>query len=421
MFKFLHAADIHLDSPLRGLEDYEDAPVSRIRNASRRAFDNFIKLACEERVNFIIIAGDLFDGKWRDYGGTGLYFIKKMKELQEHNIKVYIVKGNHDAESKITKNLKYPDNVVVFPYKSATSINDNELKLTIHGQSYKDIAITEDLAINYPEYIPEHFNIGVLHTCLTGREGHKNYAPCSVHTLISKKYQYWALGHVHAREIVNEDPWIVFPGNMQGRNIKELGPKGCELVQVEGGIVVSIEQKPLDVVRWFNISINIESMDTIDNILLEAKGRIFEIYDSFDERLIAIRLTINGKNSLHTTIVKDQSYFISQVQACILDIDPENIWVESISVNTEPFNEFDESYQSNEYIELLDKIIARSLDDDFVRTDIHSILNGLPAKIPGALYETNPGFNITSKEYIREMFEKAKNRILPELIDISKL
>ena len=179
MFKFIHTADIHLDSPLRGLEAHEGAPVEEIRGATRRAFTSMVDLALQEPVDFILIAGDVFDGDWKDYN-TGLYFIKQVRRLSETRIQVFIISGNHDAAGKMTRTLPYPDNVHVLSSRKPETQIIEDLKVAVHGQSFSKVAITDNLALDYPDPVPGHFNIGLLHTCGGGREGHAPYAPCTL-------------------------------------------------------------------------------------------------------------------------------------------------------------------------------------------------------------------------------------------------
>ncbi len=261
MVRFLHTADIHLDSPLKGLEAHEDAPVEEIRGATRRAFDNCIDLAIEEAVDFLLIVGDLYDVDWKDYN-TGLFFASRMGRLNRAGIAVFIVSGNHDAANQITRTMPLPDNVTFFSAKKPHSIQLNNLGVIIHGQSYPSRAVTENLALQYPQYESGFFNIGLLHTSLTGREGHEPYAPCSLDDLKSKGYDYWALGHVHQREIVAREPWIVFPGNIQGRHIRETGAKGATLVTVEDGRITDVQDYELDVLRWAICQVDLSSCET---------------------------------------------------------------------------------------------------------------------------------------------------------------
>lgn len=231
MFRFIHAADPHLDSPLRGLEAHEGAPVDVLRRATRRAFENLIQLAIDEAVDFLVIAGDVYDGDWRDYS-TGLFFRGQMARLNDKGIPVFLIAGNHDAASVVSKKLVLPGNVSVFSTRTAESKELEGLPVVIHGRGFPQREVTENIAKEYPDAVPSKFNLGLLHTSLTGRPGHDRYAPCSEEDLTTKGYGYWALGHIHQPEIISQDPWIVFAGNCQGRHVKETGARGCRLVTV---------------------------------------------------------------------------------------------------------------------------------------------------------------------------------------------
>lgn len=254
-FRFLHAADIHLDSPLHGLSRYEGLPEADIRGATRMAFDNMVQRAIDEAVNFVIIAGDLFDGAWKDMG-TGLYFAKAMGRLDQAGIPVFLLAGNHDAASVITRSIPWPPNVRRFHAKKPQTYRLDEIGVSVSGQSFPTPEVTDNLARGYPDPTPHYFNIGVLHTALAGREGHEAYAPCSLDELRSRRYDYWALGHVHAYELVSEAPYVVFPGNLQGRNIRETGAKGAVLVTVEDRQVTAVERVELDVLRWARVEVD---------------------------------------------------------------------------------------------------------------------------------------------------------------------
>lgn len=330
--KFIHAADIHLDSPMLGLEKYDGAPVEEARGATRRALQNLIELAVHERVDFVLIAGDLYDGDWKDYN-TGLFFVSQMAVLHENNIKAVIVAGNHDAASQITKNLRFPDNVRVLNTHKPETITLEGEGVAIHGQGYSKRAITDNLAATYPKAIPELLNIGILHTCMEGREGHEPYAPCSLDDLISRGYEYWALGHVHNKEIINKIPMVVFSGNTQGRNIRETGAKGCMLVFVEDGEITDIAFKRLDVFRWSSLELDVSGAKHIDDI--------FDITERAVQREAvavnmpsAVRINLTGSSSLHGRILSQEEYVKSGIRACAVDAGNGNIWVEKICFNT---------------------------------------------------------------------------------------
>src|SRR4051812_7456671 len=185
--KLVHAADLHLDSALTGLTRYESAPADEIRGATRRAFANLVSLCLEERAALLVIAGDLFDGDWRDVS-TGLFFAAQLSKLCEGGVQVAWIRGNHDAASQIRKSVRLPDAVVELPWERAETRVFDELGVAVHGRSFAKRDVTEDLAATYPERIAGALNVGLLHTALEGRAGHDLYAPCRVETLINRGY-----------------------------------------------------------------------------------------------------------------------------------------------------------------------------------------------------------------------------------------
>ena len=262
--QFLHASDLHIDSPLRGLDRYEGAPVARLRTATRAALERLVDVAITEHVDFVLFAGDIYDRDWQDFH-TGLFFREQMVRLGRANIRVFIVQGNHDAQGVITRQLILPPNVTVFSSRTAQTFRIDELSVAIHGRSFPDRAVDEDLVPAYPPPVPDFFNIGMLHTSLNGRPGHDPYAPTDLATLVSKGYDYWALGHVHAREVVSEAPRVVFPGNLQGRHANETGAKGCEMVTVNAGRIEA-EFVALDVVRWHQMAVPLDGHDRLETL-----------------------------------------------------------------------------------------------------------------------------------------------------------
>ncbi|MFO7761530.1 MAG: DNA repair exonuclease [Desulfobia sp.] len=331
MFKFLHTADIHLDSPLKGLEAHEDAPVEEIRGATRRAFDNLIDLALEEKVDFVLIAGDLYDGDWKDYN-TGLFFAGRMGRLSKAGIKVFIVSGNHDAASQITRAMPLPDNVLLFSPGKTQSLKLDDFGAIIHGRSYPSRSVTNNLAARFPQYEAGYFNIGLLHTSLTGREGHENYAPCTVDELKSKGYDYWALGHVHKREIVSEDPWIVFPGNIQGRHIRETGAKGATLVTVEEGRITVVEERELDIMRWAVCRVDLSECRTREEVYEQVRFSMEKELGPAEGRPLALRLWLEGQCSLHDELRARSGQWTKEFHGLAAGLG--EVWLEKVKFRT---------------------------------------------------------------------------------------
>ena len=333
MVKFIHTADIHLDSPLKGLEAHADAPVEEIRGATRRAFDNLIDLAIEEAVDFILIAGDLYDGDWKDYN-TGLFFAARMGRLSKAGIKVFIVSGNHDAASQITRAMPLPDTVTLFSPRKPQSVKLDALGVIIHGQSYSSRAVAENLAAQYPQHDSNYFNIGLLHTSLTGREGHEDYAPCTVDELKSKGYDYWALGHVHKREIVSEDPWIVFPGNIQGRHIKETGAKGATVVTVEEGRIAAVETRELDVLRWATCQVDLTACETADRVHDAVRQTFAQELDQADGKTLALRLILTGQCPIHARLLDRTAQWTEEFRGIAAGCG--DVWLEKVKFSDQP-------------------------------------------------------------------------------------
>ncbi len=335
MVKFIHTADIHLDSPLRGLERYDGAPVDHLRQATRRAFDNLVELAVQGPVDFVLIAGDLYDGNWKDYN-TGLYFVSRMTRLKEAGVRVLFVSGNHDAASLITKTLRLPDNVTVFPADKPATVRFEDLRVAVHGQSYKTPAVKQDLAAHYPEALPGYVNIGMLHTCATGRDGHEPYAPCTIATLMDKGYDYWALGHVHKRETLSHIPLIAFPGNIQGRHIRETGAKGCLLATVQEDGTVQAEFRALDVIRWERLEVDAgafkDGYHMVDDVSLVLKTLVGE-----SEGLpLAVRIDVSGPSQAHDAVAADTERWAGELRSMAMDVFGDRVWVEKVKFNTVP-------------------------------------------------------------------------------------
>ena len=323
MFTFIHAADIHLDSPLTGLSQHDEAPTETIRVATRAALTRLVDFAITEAVDFVLIAGDLYDGDWKDFG-TGISFNNEMRRLESQQIPVYLIYGNHDAESRVTKSLKLQDNVHVFSTKQAETVHHPTLPVSVHGQGFATQSVTENLAENYPAPTENRYNIGLLHTNLGDREGHGNYAPSSLPQLVAHGYDYWALGHIHIREIHHKHPHVVYSGNTQGRHVKETGPKGCYLITVDDDLETSnCEFVTLDSVRWENLGVDCGGMSTEHQVLEAIRNRLNAALTDADGRLLAVRITLTGNTELHEVLHAEHSRFRAECQSIGLDIDAE--------------------------------------------------------------------------------------------------
>ena len=337
MFKFLHAADIHLDSPLSGLGRSGDGPADEVRGATRRALENLVALAIAEGVKFVLIAGDVYDGDCLDLR-AGLWFIARMQELAEAGIAVYLIRGNHDAENRVMRDLDFPDSIRRLSIDGPESVAIDDLGVMIHGQGFKQQKVIDDLAAGYPSATRGLLNIWMLHTCADGDEKspHARYAPCSLDTLRSKGYGYWALGHVHTRKtLCDRSGRIEFPGNIQGRHIRETGAKGCLLVTVDDkGEVKGVDFRPLDVVRWEKCRIDGEGVADQDGLLDSFSVESGRLLDEADGRTLVVRVEVHGPSAAHADLMADQPELITQLRSRALQIGSGRLWVEKLKIAT---------------------------------------------------------------------------------------
>lgn len=331
-FRFLHAADLHLDSPLRGLGVRSDEYARLIGDASRRAFNDMIDLAINRECRFVVLAGDVFDGDLRD-AQCGLFFVNGMARLKQAGIRVFMILGNHDAENRFVRHLHVTDNVHLFDTRKAETQVMDDLGVAVHGRSFGRRDVTDNIARHYPPPVPGLFNIGILHTACQGREGHEPYAPCTVEQLVNHGYQYWALGHVHTREILHRDPYVVYAGNLQGRHAREAGPKGASLVSVRGGAVVDVAHQVLDVVRWASVRVDLSAATTRGEMTGLIRHAVEGLVHEAGERPVALRLELAGATALHAGLIRNARDLTLEVETVLASISDE-IWLERLKVHT---------------------------------------------------------------------------------------
>ena len=416
-FRFLHAADIHLDSPLRGLERYDDAPVDAVRSAPRAAFENLVQLAIDLEVAFVLLAGDLYDGDWKDYN-TGLFFIRQMKRLEEAGIPVHLVSGNHDAASQITRELSLPANVVHYSSGSPQTTVVSEYDVAIHGQSFKDRSVPDDLSAAYPQAQAGRFEIGLLHTSLDGRPGHANYSPCSVAGLTSKGYAYWALGHVHEREIVARDPaWIVFPGNIQGRHAREVGSKGCSVVTVEAGQVTAVDHHALDVVRWARIEVDLCAAAN-GGEALDAATEVFHVEVSRSEgRLLAARVVLTGATAAHEDLVKDRDRWEHELRLIAGTLGHAGgLWLEKIEFKTRRPHDLAGELERTDALGDLLRFVTELDDAPLELAKLGESLGDLKKKLPPILRSGEEAIDPTDVGQLRAKLPEVRELLLSRLL-----
>ena len=331
-FRFVHTADIHLDSPLKSLALRDEEIAEIVGNATRQALERTVDLCLEEDVDALMIAGDLFDGDQRSVK-TAIFLNTQMRRLTENGIQVFIIRGNHDAESSITRHLSLPDGIHVFTgHGGVVEIGDRDV--AIHGVSFARPELPESLLPKYRQPLPDCTNIGLLHTSLAGAEGHDVYAPCSLADLTAHGFDYWALGHVHKRQIHAETPCtVVMPGMPQGRDIGESGPKSVTLVTIADDGSISLDERITGVAQFERISLDLSGKDEWRDVLRAMKLALEEGRgDAVSDHLIA-RIDIVGRTPLASRLRRDADVLLGEArQAAAVG----HTSVEKLSVDVRP-------------------------------------------------------------------------------------
>ncbi|ARN82557.1 metallophosphoesterase family protein [Methylocystis bryophila] len=331
-FTFIHAADLHIDSPLAGLGCKDALVRERFANAGRRAVQNLVTETIAAKAAFLLICGDIFDGEWRDVS-TGHFFARELGRLERAGILTYIVKGNHDAESLISKDLPYPESVRIFPSRKADIFEIESLRVALHGRSFASRAVGGDFLASYRPRREGWLNIGLLHTALDGSRGHESYAPCTLDDLRRFGYDYWALGHVHAAEIVARDPFIVYPGNIQGRHARETGAKGAMQISVEEGRIVDVSPLTLDAARWAQALVDVGSCRDEADVVARIEAAMRAQYEGCDGRPVALRITLQGATRFSCRLVAERERLEEDMRA-IGFRHAEDFWIESLKIET---------------------------------------------------------------------------------------
>jgi DNA repair protein SbcD/Mre11 len=409
--KFVHAADLHLDSPLAGLRRYDGAPVAQIRGATRRAMQNLVELCVSEQVDLLVLAGDLFDGDWKDFT-SGLFFLHQMQVLRKARVEVVIVRGNHDAASQVTKHLRLPENVHQLSALAPETVCFEALGVCVHGQSYARRAELDDLSLGYPQARPGYFNIGLLHTSASGRPGHESYAPCSVSVLRSKGYDYWALGHVHQREVLSEEPWIVFSGNLQGRHIRECGEKGASLIEVSEGRVVSVEHRALDVVRFQVCEVAVsDALVDVEALLDAVDQELHRSLSNAESRLLVVRVVVSGATALHAQLQRDSQRWEAEIRSRAFETP--QLWIEGVYFRTQFKGRADRARLRPDAVGEVLRSIERYRTDPAARAQLGVVFDELEAKLPA---EVKGSSRADEASGIEAALEQVEQLLLAELV-----
>ena len=398
--KFVHASDLHIDSPFTGLMKTNPDVGTTLQDATHEAFKNLIKLCKDERVDFLVVAGDVYDGANRS-ARSQLRFRDGLTELAEAGIQSFVVHGNHDPLDGRFSSITLPEKAHIFGDSASWKIafREGHPIAQIQGISYGQREVTDNLAVQFTSP-PTHglFSIGILHCNVGGISGHDNYAPCTVDDLNNVGIDYWALGHIHTRETLREEkPSIVYPGNTQGRNPRETGARGCILVTVDSDGSAHKEFRELDVVRWESIEVSINGMNGIDDLHDEISVQLDRLRTEAEGRQVVCRVAVTGRGILHADLANtgDFESLSDELTEGQFNKDPW-VWIERIINQTRP----------NLDIE------SRSSQDDFLGSVLRRAKSADPrefTKVLAEVYSTRQDtLPIPRENEIQDWIEEAK-------------
>jgi len=399
MIKFLHTADIHLDSPLRSLALRNKELPNHVHVATRAVLRKIINLAIDENVAALLLAGDIFDNTRRS-AQTLAFLRAQLERLKEVNIPVFYIKGNHDAENPLTDAMDWPDNVTIFSGRGESFPLGQKAPdgraIYLHGVSFSGQQ-APNLLDKFPPLVANAVNIGLLHTSLNGAACHDVYAPCTVAELTAKGYDYWALGHIHKRQIYSaQNPLIVMPGAPQGRDIGEEGDKSVTLVQLAADGTWQEEARILADTAFYRCAVILDSVEETSIVHTKITEALQELRRTVKTPDAIVRLSLQGATKLHWQIRRDEDYW--QESAAKIAANIGGLWIEKLDlqlteeVSDRPDNSTENTLPAAELAALMQQAASTAkLQQDSLQT-INKLLSFLPqearklwAEAPGEL------------------------------------
>lgn len=330
-FTFVHTADLHLDSPLKALALREPDLAEIVGTATRTALTRIVDLCITEQVDALLIAGDLWDGRYSTTR-TPRFLKVELNRLDEAQIRCFIIRGNHDAESKLNNELDAPANTMVFSERLKTqAFRAGDMDIAVHGLSMPTPQVKDSLLPKYPPPVPGAFNIGMMHTSLDGSSRHDPYAPCALSDLDAFGYGYWALGHIHKRAEYHGAATVVMPGIPQGRDIGEAGETSVSLVSVSEDGKVRVETRSVAAARFDRLPVDVSGIDDWSGIVAALSRALRSVCVDVDT--LILRPVLTGRTSLRWRLSRDRDRLAEEARAIAESI--EGLWIDKIELDLE--------------------------------------------------------------------------------------
>lgn len=393
-FRFVHTADIHLDSPLRSLALRNGELADLIGGATRQALVSVVDLCLEEQVDALMIAGDLYDGDQTSMK-TARFLASQLERLHQGGIAAYVIRGNHDALSRITQELVLPPSVKIFGARAeVVACGGKGLSVAIHGMSFSKPQAPEGLLPKYMALVPDAVNIGLMHTSLAGAPGHDVYAPCNVADLHASGFDYWALGHIHQRRHHQGARSVVMPGMPQGRDINEAGAKTVSLVTIADDRSITIEERLTSVAQFERLNVDLGGLTEWRDAATAIEIALSGLRERTASSQLVTRLRLVGDTPLAWKIRRDID--LMQAEAEQRGERLGNTWVEKIELAVQPPGEIKRATADpvSELRQLMrDDVLARSGFRDQIGDMVRDLLADLPPESRHFAGDDEAGFD----------------------------
>jgi len=410
MPKFIHCADLHLDSPFQGLTTKESSLADRFKQATNNVFVKIIDLCLKENVDFLTIGGDTFDGEDRSLRAQ-ILLRNQFERLHKANIPVIIVAGNHDPLSDWLTEIKYPQNVHLLGSDKVNKVTiekNGKVITTLFGISYKAREVTENLSLKFQTKKKDTVSIGLLHANVGSKKEHAPYSPCTINDLKAGNMDIWLLGHIHTPEVLCNDPLILYPGNIQGRHIHEDGPRGCYIIKIDSIRQISHEFKPVQDILWKQEEINIKNIMTVIELADLLSDKCEEELSKLinDEKGIVIRLKLTGSSPLYHELTMTNK--IEEIKELLIERffnQTPFIFPESIRLSIKPERKREDYLNQENFIGDFLRLAGKVENDDQMKNELREMLN-------------QPLSNRTVRKYLEEVNDKDLSDILEDSVNM---
>lgn len=406
--RFVHAADLHLGAPFKGVAADDEDVRRALMEAPYRALEGIVELCVRERVDFLVLAGDVYNSAERPVRPQ-FALADAARALEEHGIKVFVVHGNHDPASDAPALVGLPGNVHVFAHAHVERVvvdREGEPACAVYGRSFGKRDVKENLARGFVRDASDRIAVGVLHANVGARAGYDDYAPCSVSDLAAAGMDYWALGHIHEPGAVMEAPLAVYAGSPQGMDPTQRGERGCYLVEVEPGHAEA-EFVPLAGVVWDERAVDVSDVLSLDSV----EDRVFEACVDVSKawtRPVIVRVTLDGRSEAHARLCVPGAYdeLLARVRERAMGLDPW-VWVDRLADRTAAPIDLDQlrggSDLAADIVRIADELAA---DPDAARSEIAAVMEPLDSRLRQA------GIEVAALRDAAALIERARDRVL---------